>query len=79
MSFENYLKEKGFKEKAIECICPHCVTVADFATLHPKGKYILMCQHTAILVIDGCYVDINDNGNEIVLYYYEGESVNVSG
>ena len=72
MVSEKYLKENGFQEKAIDCICPHCVTVAQFATTHPKGRYILMCQNTAILLIDGCYVDFNESGEEIVLYYYEG-------
>ena len=73
MVFEKYLKEKGFKEKAVECVCPHCVTVSDFAREHPKGRFVLMCNGQAIVVINGCYFDANDSGNEIVLYYYEGE------
>lgn len=72
MISERYLREKGYKEKAVECVCPHCVTVADFATTHPRGRYILISQDRAILVVDGCYVDLNDSGEEIVLYYYEG-------
>lgn len=73
MISEKYLKENGYKEKAIECICPHCVTVADFAITHPIGRYILICQDRAILVIDSCFIDFNNSGEEIVLYYYEGE------
>lgn len=72
MVSERYLKENGFKERAVDCVCPHCVTVAEFATTHPTGRYILICQDTAILLIDGCYVDFNNSGEEIVLYYYEG-------
>lgn len=71
MCFETYLKDRGFQEKAIDCVCPHCVTVAEFATTHPKGKYILISQDRAILVIDGCYVDVLNSGDEIVIYYYE--------
>ena len=77
MALEKYLKEHGYKEKAVECVCPHCVTVADFATTHKAGRYILMCQDRAILVLDGSYVDFNNSGDEIVLYYYEGEKINV--
>ena len=71
MCFETYLKDRGFQEKAIDCVCPHCVTVAEFATTHPEGKYILISQDRAILVIDGCYVDVLNSGDEIVIYYYE--------
>lgn len=73
MPFETYLKQNGYSQQAIECVCPHCVTVADFAITHKKGKYILICQDTVILVVDGCYIDFNNNGDEIVLYYYEKE------
>ena len=71
MALERYLKENGYKEKAIECVCPHCVTVSEFAITYPHGKYILMCQDRAILVMDGCYVDVLNSGDEIALYYYE--------
>ena len=74
MALEAYLKENGCFPQAVECVCPHCVTVADFAITHKKGRYILICQNTAILVIDGCYVDLNDSSEEIVLYYYEKEA-----
>ena len=72
MALEKYLKENGYKETAVECVCPHCVTVAEFAYFHPKGKYVLMSQDRAILVVDGCFVDFENSGDEIVLYYYEG-------
>ena len=71
MAFEAYLRKNGYREKAIECVCPHCVTASEFALTHPKGKYILMCQDGAILVSDGCCVDFRGIGDEIILYYYE--------
>lgn len=72
MISEKYLKENGYIEKAIECVCPHCVTVDEFIKTHPTGKYILICQDRAILVINGCYIDIDNSNEEVVLYYYEG-------
>lgn len=72
MSFETYLKENGFKERAIDCVCPHCVSVADFTATHPKGRYILMCQDRAVPVSDGVCFDSKNILDEIVLYYYEG-------
>lgn len=72
MAFETYLKENGFKEKAIECDCPHCVTVSMFMQEHPKGRYILMCLDRIIPVSDGVCFDSDNSLDEIVLYYYEG-------
>ena len=72
MGFETYLKRNGFKERAIDCVCPHCVTVAEFIRTHPAGRYILICQDRAIPVSDGTCFDTQNNLDEIVLYYYEG-------
>ena len=72
MVFERSLKENGFKEKAIDCVCPHCVTVADFLTTHPRGKYLLMCQDAVVPIMDGVCFDSENRLEEIVLYYYEG-------
>lgn len=72
MVFEAYLKRNGFREKAIDCVCPHCVTVADFIHTHPKGRYILMCQDRIVPVSDGVFFNSQDSEDEIVLYYYEG-------
>ena len=71
MCFETDLKSRGFQEKAVECVCPHCVTVAEFARTHPKGKFVLMCQDRPVLLFDGTYIDIENSGDEIVLYYYQ--------
>ena len=73
-TFERYLKQNGFKEKAIECICPHCVTVSDFARDHQQGEFILICPGRSILFIDGVYLGTKDSSEEIVLYYYEKEN-----
>lgn len=68
-----YLKKYGFEERMIASICPNCVTVAEFATVHPKGRYVLACQNHVVTVVDGDYYDTWDSGNEIVLYYYKKE------
>ena len=77
MAFEEYLKSNGFHEKAIECVCPHCVTVAEFLRTHPRGRYILMCQDRIVPVAEGACFDSINSLDEIVIYYYEGESANV--
>lgn len=65
-----YLQKYGFEEKPIICICPNCVTVAQFAEDHPKGRYVLACQNHVVAVVDGNYYDTWDSGDEVVLYYY---------
>lgn len=72
MIFEDYLKENNFVEKAVDCVCPHCVTVSQFISSHGTGKYILVCQEKNVAVVDGVYFQTEDIGDEIVLYYYEG-------
>ena len=78
MSFEEYLRINGFHERAINCECPHCVTVADFLKTHPYGNFILICQNMVIPVSAGECFDSLKSLDEIVLYYFEGESINVS-
>ena len=68
---QTYLKSKGYQVKAVDCVCPHCVTVSEFALTHQKGKYILICQDVSVVLVDGCFVDSDDNGTEIVLYYFQ--------
>ena len=79
MNFERYLASIGYEQKDVECVCPHCVTASDFALKHPKGKYVLICQDAVIFVIDGYFIDLNGNGNKIVLYYYKMRENNVPG
>ena len=74
MSFETYLKNNNFQVKAVECVCPHCVTVAEFIQTHNKGRFILVCQDGLVPVSDGVCFDASNSLDEIVLYYYEGGS-----
>lgn len=68
-----YLKKFGYEEKMINSICPNCITVAEFASEHPKGRYVLACQNHVVAVVDGDYYDTWDSGNEVVIYYYKKE------
>lgn len=68
-----HLKKYGFEEHMISSICPQCVTVAEFAEQHPKGRYVLATQNHVVAVVDGDYFDTWDSGNEIVLYFYKKE------
>lgn len=72
MPFETYLKNNGFKERAIECECPHCITVGEFMARHPIGRFILICQDRAVPVSDGVCFDAKDSLEEVVIYYFEG-------
>lgn len=69
-----YLKKYGFEEYMIPSVCPDCVTVAQFAEDHQKGRFVLACQNHVVTVVDGDYYDSWDSGNEIVLYYYKKET-----
>lgn len=69
-----YLKKYGFEEHMISSVCPNCVTVAEFAKDHPKGRFVLATQNHVVCVIDGNYFDTWDSGNEVVLYFYSKET-----
>ena len=69
-----YLKKYGFEEHMISSVCPECVTVAQFAKDHPKGRYVLATQNHVVTVDEGNYFDTWDSGNEIVLYYFQKET-----
>jgi len=68
-----YLRRYGFTQKMIPSICPHCTTVAKFAELHPKGRYVLACQNHVVCVDSGNWFDLWDSSDETVLYYFERE------
>ena len=38
---------------------------------HSRGTYVVGTGTHAIAVVDGCYYDAWDSGNEIVLYYWK--------
>ena len=42
----------------------------DFCNDHPKGAYILALSSHVVAVVDGCYYDTWDSGQEIPIYYW---------
>lgn len=66
-----YMKNKGFKRRTIPDTCPDCYTVKDFCADHPHGTYVLGIGTHMVAVIDGCYCDSWDSGNETPVYYFE--------
>lgn len=75
--WEEYAKGYGFKEGAVKCKCPNCVSVSNFAKKHTKGKYLLVCQNNVVALVNGDYFDIRDSGDDVVLYYYHKGERNV--
>lgn len=71
-----YLREKGFKRSIVSADCPSCYTVKDFCNKFTKGRYVLALDSHVICVIDGCYYDSFDSGEESPIYYWEKEDEN---
>ena len=68
-----YLRKYGFRQKVIPSVCPVCITVSQFADDNPEGVFVLATQNHVVTVVDGCYYDSWNSGNEVVLYYFEKE------
>lgn len=67
-----YLKHKGFKRHTVDD-CPDCYTVEEFCRDHPKGVYVIGTGSHAVAVVNGCYYDAWQSGNETPVYYFEKE------
>ena len=67
----SYLRQNNFTRNVVSDECPDCYTVADFCEEHPTGTYVIGTGSHAIAVIDGCYYDTWDSGNEVVIFYYK--------
>ena len=67
------LRDNGFLRRGISNYCPDCYTVAEFASEHFRGIYVLAVGGHVVTVIDGNYYDLWDSGEEIPMYYYHKE------
>ncbi len=67
----HYLRRCGWNRSAIPNSCPDCYTVADFASEHPSGTYILALATHVVCVRDGDWLDTWDSGDETPLYYWQ--------
>ena len=81
--WKQYLYNKGYKEYPAQNECPNCLTVQEFCSQHPKGRYILSTASYSvardniivtgthvIVVIDGNYYDTKDSGDSVPLSYF---------
>lgn len=68
-----YLRQQGFIRNVVPNTCPDCYTVAEFATDHPRGVYVLALSSHVVCVEDGTYFDTWDSGSEIPLFYWAKE------
>jgi hypothetical protein len=68
-----YLRRNGWKRKLVDEACPDCYTVADFASEHANGTYILALDGHVVTIKDGDWYDTWDSGNEIPIYYWYKE------
>lgn len=65
-----YLEDKGFKQCLIDRRGKRKYTVKDFCADNPDGIYILAIDGHVVCVVDGCYYDTWDSGDEIPVYYW---------
>lgn len=66
-----YLHRRGYTRTALPDKCPASYTVADFASEHRQGAYILALSGHVVAVVDGNYYDAWDSGRELPLYVWE--------
>lgn len=46
-------------------------TLKDFCADYPQGLYVVVTSNHMVCVVDGCYYDSWDSGDEIPEYYWE--------
>lgn len=68
-----YLRKKGYTRSIIDDKGLDNYTVLDFCHDNPVGTYILAIDGHVVCVIDGCYYDSWDSGQEIPLYCWRQE------
>jgi hypothetical protein len=68
-----FLRENGFTREAIPNDCPDCYTIEDFCAEHPQGIYVIGTGTHAVAIVDGCYYDTWQSGNETPIYYFRKE------
>ena len=69
-----YLLKNGFKQYLVSSDCPDCMTVGEFAEMHPRGVYVLATGNHAVCVENGNVYDSWDSSDEVLLYYFAKEN-----
>lgn len=65
------LKRNGFKRYLVDDNRQDIYTVRDFCEDNPEGTFILAIDSHVVCVVDGCYYDSWDSGDEIPIYYWK--------
>ena len=71
--WREYLYKRGCRRTRLPNYCPDCYTVNDFCEDFPYGDYLVKVEGHVVAVVDGCYYDTWDSGDEIALYYWKKE------
>lgn len=69
----SYLHSKGFRRYVISNLSPDTYTIRDFANEHKRGVFILGTGTHVVCLINGCYFDSWDSGDEQPIYYWKRE------
>lgn len=67
----SYLTDRGWRYHRLQDTCPFCYTVADFATEHNEGTFIVGTGSHVICVRNGDWLDAWDSGEKVPLFYFE--------
>ena len=67
----HYLWHLGFVPFILPSSCPECTTIKKFASIFNKGVFIIGTGSHAVAVIDGCYYDTWDSGNEVPSFFWK--------
>lgn len=66
-----YLLNNGFERYILPNNCPDCYTIADFASDHPHGTYVVATGTHTVTVENGNIYDSWRSENEIPIYYFK--------
>lgn len=69
-----WLKDHGYRRKAIPNTCPDCYTIADFAEEHKNGTYVVGTGSHVVTTKQGSYLDAWDSGSEVPIFYFYKEA-----
>ena len=67
----HYLLMRGCTPVVLPKKCPRCIAIAEFASQHPRGTYIIGTGGHAVAVIDGDYYDSWDSGDELASFFWK--------